>query len=85
MPLQHVRPEPHAVPQAPQLASSLVRSTQVPPQQVSDAPQTEPPHVHVPPTHVSPLAQAFPQVPQLAESVWISTQTPEQSTPPPGH
>lgn len=73
VPLQHVRPDPHGLAQAPQLLGSVCRSTQLPLQQVSLLAHTVPPHVHWPPVHISAGGQTLPHVPQLVTSVWRST------------
>ena len=77
-PLQlHVPPEqmpPQGWLQAPQLASSVFRSTHTPLQSVEPVPQ--PAAVQVPPVQVP--EHAAPQLPQLASSVCVSTQTPLQ-------
>jgi hypothetical protein len=75
-----------AVPQAPQLAVSLLRSVSQPlsgsPSQSAYVPVhvgTQAPLLHT----VVPLAfvQAFPQLPQLAADVWVSVSQPS-ATPP---
>ena len=68
-------PVPHAVPQAPQLLESVIRSAQPPPvalQSVSPCAAQE--AVQALPTHVCGAVQALPQLPQLAESVARFTQ-----------
>src|SRR5262245_8267584 len=51
-------------PHAPQLARSVVVSTQLPPHIIRPGPVH--PTTQLPPTHISAAAQAWPQVPQLA-------------------
>jgi hypothetical protein len=75
--LVHVCPAAHGFPQRPQLASSVVVSTQAPPQAVNGAPQlTE----HAPFLQNWLAAQACEQEPQLAGSCWMSTHRPAHVT-----
>jgi hypothetical protein len=72
------------VPQAPQLSTSVLVSTQVPLQQLS-VPGHSPlvdPHVHCPLTQLSPGEQALPQLPQFERSLAVFTQTPPQLVSP---
>jgi hypothetical protein len=69
----------HAVPHAPQLFSSFVRSTQVPLQSVRPVGQ-----VQVPAWHILPPEHLLPHAPQLSLSVWRLTQTPGQQLSPVG-
>jgi hypothetical protein len=71
-------PAAQAAPQAPQLAGSLVVSTQAPAQSWKPACEQE----HLPPWHSSSWLQAFPHWPQLETSVLGSRQTPLQSRSP---
>lgn len=65
------------MPQAPQLAGSLARDTQVPPQ------LTWPEgHAHCPLTHVVPPAQVLPHAPQFAPSLCVSMHAPAHETSP---
>jgi hypothetical protein len=78
----HVMPEqspptqrpPQRLPQAPQLAASLVTSTQAVPHIRRGAAQVGGALVHAPPLHDCPLAQRRPQAPQFVGSVATSTQ-----------
>ena len=65
-PLEHTWPAPHAVPQAPQLAASSLRRTQVLPQRVVPEGQ-----LHVPLLQVPPLPHTLPQAPQLLGSTCV--------------
>jgi hypothetical protein len=72
--------EEQALPQAPQLLTSLPMLAQTGlalPQQTSPAGQSEPrlPQVQWPPTHVSPAGHWRPQLPQLEGSLPVSRQT----------
>jgi hypothetical protein len=69
------------LPQAPQLASSLDRSRQVPEQTVWPLAQVT---VHAPFTHREPDGQAVPQAPQFWLSARMSRQLPEQLVVPGG-
>jgi hypothetical protein len=68
-PFVQASPEAQAAPQAPQLASSWVRSTHAPPHEVWPWG-----HAQAPPAQTSVAAHAWPQAPQLSGSVWRSTQ-----------
>jgi len=58
---------PHALPQAPQFAASLVTSTQLPLQQAWPSAQlAPPPHPQTPPEQSSPSAHRFPISPQFS-------------------
>ena len=70
---------PQALPQAPQLASSLWVFTQVP-QAVSPVG-----HWHCPSQQAEPAPQALPQAPQLVLSFWTFTQEPLQAVWPVVH
>src|SRR5438874_1177377 len=63
VPLPHVAPPVHLMPQPPQLLLSLSSSTHVPPQLFW------PPAQHVPSWQLSPTGHELPQVPQLLGSV----------------
>ena len=67
-------PSPQTLPQAPQLAASLVKLIHLPLQSVVSAGQTQ-----APSTQFWPSTQASPQAPQLALSDERSVQTPQQS------
>jgi len=92
MPLTHPAPPPQTLPQAPQFATSFVKSTQEP---LGHIVGVDPMHMllQVPPlqTHaVAPAgtgmdAQLFPHVPQLARSDCRLTHCPLQSVCPEGH
>jgi len=56
----HLKPAPHAFPQAPQFAASDERSLHTPPQSVSPLGQTQSPS-----WQAFPPLQAMPQLPQL--------------------
>ncbi len=71
--LTQVPPVPQDVPHAPQLSTSLVRSTHLVPQ--GESPEG---HAHLLAMQLAPEGQALPHAPQLAASVVRSTQ-------PPGH
>jgi hypothetical protein len=65
VPLQHVWPELHTVPHAPQFDVLARRSTQLPPQQVCPLPQSLLlSHMQRPPRHTKLAGQAWPQAPQ---------------------
>jgi hypothetical protein len=78
-PSQQASFEAQAMPQAPQLSSSLRMSEQVPSQSV-----VVPAGQQVPPAHVSFSAQALPQLPQFRESMSRSRHVPEQQVCPSG-
>ena len=67
----------HWVPQAPQLLSSLVVSTQSPLQLVLSGSVSQGPwsSAQLPASHIWPVSQAVPHAPQLAMSLWRSTQS----------
>jgi hypothetical protein len=71
-----------ALPHAPQLALSLVTSTQRPPHTV---PVHEPGDMQAPLEQNSPAAQALPQAPQLAGSDAVLTQALPHLVAPPEH
>jgi hypothetical protein len=79
-PFTHVCPTPHAVPQPPQLAASVVVSVQ-------PAAQAARPfwHPHVPLTHALPTTQVAPQAPQCAASDVRFTHAPPHWVWPSGH
>jgi len=77
----HCLPASHALPQPPQLKSSLVRSTQPPLQSVRPAWQVS---AQAALLQTSPLAHLFAQPPQLLGSAFKSTQLlPQCAVPPP--
>lgn len=76
LPRKQTVPIGQAVPQVPQLASSLVLFTQRPLQTAWLSRQIVP---HIPPPHTWPVAQAALQVPQWARSFEMSVQRPPQS------
>ncbi len=65
-----------AVPQAPQLAGSVIGETQLRPQVICSAPHDA---WQLPAAQTWPAAQAFPHAPQWSASVWRSRQVPSQS------
>jgi hypothetical protein len=69
----------HALAQAPQFATSEVRSTQVPPHNVCPAG-----HSHVPAAQLVPPEHLMPHAPQFVLSPVVSTQAPAQDTRPVG-
>jgi hypothetical protein len=98
----HVPPQqtsvgPHVAPpivaHAPQLASSVMGSTQVPLQQICPAAQTgeHPSHAeesgaaHVPPQQSCPPAHVVPHIPQFVALELVFTQRPPQQVCPPAH
>jgi hypothetical protein len=72
-PPTHARPGSQTVPQAPQLAGSVMRSWQLPLHAISPFLQLT---AQVPALHQSPGSQALPHAPQLARSVDRSRHTP---------
>jgi hypothetical protein len=78
-PPEHISPKLHTMPQLPQLAMSLVVSTQPWPQGVRPAPQLE---EQVPAEQSSLELHAVPQVPQLLASLATEVHTPEHMTCP---
>lgn len=72
------------MPQTPQLAGSISRSTQTSLQLVSPASQRCS-RAHWPAKQISPAPQTLPQTPQLAGSVRRSTHTPSQEERPSAH
>jgi len=77
LPNEHICPEGQTLPHAPQLAGSLARDTQVPPQLTCPVG-----HAHWPATHVVPPAHALPHAPQFAPSLPMSTHAPAHDTRP---
>jgi hypothetical protein len=67
-------PSPQAVPQAPQLAPSSVRSTHLPAQAVVPSRQAQ-----LPPVQTESVPQTFPHAPQFASSESSAMQAPPQS------
>jgi len=65
---------PQALPHAPQLEASVLRSTQTPAHLVPP-----PGHAQTPSMHVAPPEQAMPQPPQFEASRFGSTHTPAQA------
>ena len=61
------------VPQAPQFAASVERSTHIPPQLLRPDG-----HTHMPPLQINPVGQTVPQLPQLLASLCRVVQIPEQ-------
>lgn len=76
MPLLHVWPEAQALPHAPQLVGSLVRSSHPLAQSDSGGMQGE---KQVPRLQISPGPQRTPQAPQLAGSMRVSVQLAPQA------
>ena len=70
----------HTLPQPPQLETSELESTQVPPQSVKPGKQAQ-----VPREHISPKLHRIPQPPQLVGSVATSAQPVPQLADPSGH
>jgi hypothetical protein len=77
-----VSPLSQALPQAPQLAASLLWSTQRFPHKVVPPLQTRP---QVPAEQTSSVAHALPQAPQFAGSFLVVTQSVPHSEVPPEH
>src|SRR3954463_16141500 len=79
-PPPHASPAPQTAPQAPQFATSVMMSTQIPLQSVRPCPaQSVVDATQALLLHNSPSAQATPQAPQFAVFEVRSTQTPLQS------
>ncbi len=75
-PMEHTSPAAQAVPQAPQLARSVCRSTQRPLHAACPVGQ---PIWHCPATHTWVRAQAVPQAPQWSALDCVSTHAPPQA------
>jgi hypothetical protein len=81
IPFRHVTPAAQALPQAPQLVTSLRSSTQWPPQQVCPLGQLVAVQTQLPPVQVGVAAgQRLSQTPQLVGSIWGLTQSSLQQT-----
>jgi hypothetical protein len=79
-PLLQFSPGAHALPHAPQFATSVFRLAHAEPQTLSPAAV----QLHTPSAHACPAAQALPHFPQFSALLPMSTQAPSQSTWPSG-
>jgi hypothetical protein len=80
VPAEQICEAPQAMPHAPQLSRSVVRSRHTPEQFISlTAHET----THIEPEHTCPAPQAMPHAPQFARSLVRSRHTPAQFVRPP--
>ena len=79
VPRKHFWSAAHALPQAPQFASSKSTLVHVPPQSVPPFGQVQTPF-----SHDLPPLQTLPHAPQLLSSDWVLTHAPPQSVVPAG-
>lgn len=83
VPPMHAWPVEQALPHEPQLAASVLVSTQAAPQRVCPIGQSG--GRHAPPLQLSPIAQALPQAPQFMASEEVSMQVAPHRCWPIGH